>query len=323
MRKHLKVLLITQGVSRVVSPLFLSGHDVVGVLESMPRDFQLRREKAWLYDLLRGVYSVFIKKEDSLKQWCERRRVPYNFIWKGNSPEMIGWIASLKPELIVIFSMSQLLNEDILRLPSLGVINLHPSYLPAYRGANPDFWQYYDMEMEPGVTVHYVDKREDSGDIIFQERLSMPLGTKSPEWLDRLIGGAGVSLVLRALDAIAKGDVPRTAQPAISPTLRARNLRADEHSKIIDWDNWPVERIWHVLRGTESWLNAIPQPTGFLSGQRWSIGVFERRADIKGVPGTIIQRNGKRCVVARDGVIYLSMTFNWKRMILRLVSHKS
>lgn len=318
--RRLKILLITQGVSRLVPPLFSSTHDVVGVLESMPRDFRPYRQGTWLYDLLRAVYALFRRREDSLKRWCDRRGVPYNFIWKGNSSEVAGWISSLKPELIVIFSMSQLLNEDILRLPPLGVINLHPSYLPAYRGANPDFWQYYDMEMAPGVTVHYVDKGEDTGDIIFQERLNMPLGTKSPEWLDRLISGVGVPLVLKALDAIAAGNAPRKAQPSDSPTLRARNLSASEHAKIIDWVNWPVERIWHVLRGTESWLDAISPPGGVFSGHRWSVGEFEKQAhEFNHAPGSVVRLNGRSCVVARDGVIYLSVLFNWKRMVLRLL----
>lgn len=320
MARRLRVLLITQGVSRLVAPVFSAPHDVVGVLESMPRDYCPNATQSWMYATLRSVYQLFKRREESLMEWCSRHKTPYHLIWKGNAAQARDWIEKLSPELIVVFSMSQLLKKDILELPALGVINLHPSYLPAYRGPNPDFWQYYDLVLFPGVTVHYIDPGEDTGDIIFQEKVAIALGLKSPAWLDQVIGGMGVPLVLKALDAIAAGAAPRVPQPVESPTKRARNLTPDEHASMIDWANWPIERVWHVLRGTESWLNAIPQPDGLFRGHRWSIDEFERTNEAAHlVPGTLTRHNGRSCVVARDGVIYLSRAFSWKRMVLGLL----
>lgn len=318
----MKILLITQGVSRVVQPVISSGHEVVGILESMPRGYSSDAKGSVVFSFLRRIYSFFKKAESSLEDICAAYKIPYHILWKDNVDEVKGWVEDSSPDLIVIFSMSQLLKSDILKIPRMGVINLHPSLLPSYRGANPDFWQYYDLEMNPGVTVHYVDSGEDTGDIIFQEQVHIPLGTKSPVRLDKLIGELGISLLLQAIDAIAQGRAPRIPQPAQSPTVRARNLRPEEHSQIIDWDNWPIERVWHVLRGTELWLNAIPQPAGLMAGQRWSIYEYEKidaPPCVLGQLGKLGEYNNKKCIHVRGGVIYIGIKFNIKKLILKIL----
>ena len=313
----MRIVLITQGVSRVVVPLLNSGHEIVGILESMPRGYDASK-KTILLDLLKKLYSLANRGNVFLPGFCKNKGIPYNFLWAGNSEHIEGWLRALQPDLIVIFSMSQLLREDVLRIPRLGVINLHPSFLPEYRGPNPDFWQYHDMEMNPGITIHYVDPGEDTGDIIYQERIFVPLGTKSPERLDKLIGELGVPLLLKALDAVAQGNAPRVPQPAQSPTKRARNLKIEEYKRIIDWERWPIERIWHVLCGTELWLDAVPPPAGLLSGQRWSIKDYEKIESSVGPTGTIGRHKRRRCIFLRDGVIYIDIDFDLKRSILRL-----
>lgn len=317
--EKLRILLITQGVSRLVQPILTSGHQVVGILESMPRDYSPWNRPYSLVRFLKKAYSLTGKRYLLLSDLCVARQIPYYFIWKHNTKEVAAWVEHLRPDLIVIFSMSQLLGMEILRIPRFGAINLHPSFLPAYRGPNPDFWQYYNMELNPGVTVHYVDSGEDTGDIIYQQRLRIPLGMKSPARLDKLIGELGVSLMLRAIDAIARREAPRTPQPSESPTSRASNLKPDEHLELIDWRRWPIERVWHVLRGTELWLNAVRQPTGLMAGQRWSILGYEKVRTPSMMTGRIGQFRKMKCIFARDGVIYIRIQFNIKRTILRII----
>lgn len=316
MKNKLRIVLITQGVSRVVVPLLNSGHEIVGILESMPRGFDENKKKSLVIGLLKKIYSAIKGSDYCLRDFCLARKIPYNFIWKKNAVAISSWLNFLRPDLIVVFSMSQLLRNEILKIPPLGVINLHPSILPSYRGANPDFWQYYDMEMHPGVTVHYLDSGEDTGDIIFQDRIYIPLGTKSPARLDKMIGELGVFLLLRAVDAIAQGNAPRKSQPKISPTARARNLLPDEHIRIIDWECWPIERVWHVLRGTELWLNAIAQPGGVWKGQRWSIEEYEKTDVQQGDLGCIGIYKKRKCIFVRDGVIYIRIHFDWKKALI-------
>tara|TARA_R110001592_G_scaffold45986_2_gene146685 strand:- start:14507 stop:15577 length:1071 start_codon:yes stop_codon:yes gene_type:complete len=315
----LKVLLITQGITRLVEPLLKSRHQVIGVLESAPRQQENRSTLNSLLVIPRLVYSKLRSRELSLEEKAEIEGIPYRLMASSDEPGLVEWVQKLKPDIIVVFSMSQLLSEKVFSIPDFGAINLHPSFLPEYRGPNPDFWQYYNMEMNPGITVHYIDKGEDTGDIIFQERTHIPLGTKSPVRLNGLVGENGVTIVLKALDAIQTGTSPRIKQPAKSPTAKARHLKAAEHKTIIDWHNWPIERIWHVLRGTEQWLDALPQPKSMWTGHRWMIDEFEKRVTDSTEIGEVAKKNGRYCVTCRDGYIYLSRKFNLKILIMSLL----
>jgi methionyl-tRNA formyltransferase len=314
-----RVLLITQGISRLVNPLFSTRHDIVGVVESMPRGFDENKKSSLLLNFLKLVYLSVKGRSINLRSFCEKNNVPYNYISKGRDKEIFNWVKNLNPDLIVVLSMSQLIKKELINLPRFGVINMHPSYLPEYRGANPDFWQYYNMEMNPGVTIHYIDEGEDTGDIIYQKRVHIPLGTKSPERLDKLVTETGVPLMLKAIDAIENNTAPRIPQLSLSPTERSRNLKLEEHKSIIDWERWPIERVWHVLRGTELWLNAFEQPKGFYKGQRWVVGDFERSVN-GNKPGSIVSYKGKTAVSTPEGYIFISKNFNFKKLIISQLS---
>jgi methionyl-tRNA formyltransferase len=319
MKTGLKILIITQGLSRIVEPLLNSEHNVVGILESASRDYDKQTNLYKFLSLARNLYSMLTSNKNSLKQMAKKKNLPYRLMLSSNDLGLVSWIKDLNADVILVFSMSQLLKENIFKIPKLGTINLHPSFLPDYRGPNPDFWQYHDLEMNPGVTVHYIDKGEDTGDIIFQERVYIPLGTKSPERLDVLIGKCGVSIILKALDAINIGEAPRIKQPLSSPTVRARNLTSEEHNTIIDWQNWPVERIWHLLRGTETWLNALTQQKGLMRGQRWIVGNYIRNNTNTSELGKISKENGCYYVGCKDGKIYLTRKFQLKNLIRSLL----
>jgi methionyl-tRNA formyltransferase len=77
-------------------------------------------------------------------------------------------IARFDPQLIVVANFSQILRRPLLDLPPLGVINLHPSLLPKYRGPMPYYWVLQNREPTSGVTVHFVDENVDTGDIVAQ-----------------------------------------------------------------------------------------------------------------------------------------------------------
>ncbi len=83
-------------------------------------------------------------------------------------------IKRLSPELIVVGSFDQIIPDDIISIPRFGVINVHPSLLPKYRGATPTAWVLLNGEEETGVTVHFIeDSNIDSGRIIAQARLNI------------------------------------------------------------------------------------------------------------------------------------------------------
>src|SRR3989338_1042294 len=77
-------------------------------------------------------------------------------------------VKEINPEIIVSYSYRFILKSDIFSFPRLGTVNLHISYLPWNRGADPNFWSHIENTPK-GVTVHYIDDGIDTGDIIGQE----------------------------------------------------------------------------------------------------------------------------------------------------------
>lgn len=306
-------MIIHQAVTRVVYPLLHSRHNVVGIIEC-----GAGKKPRLLQKLARAVYDVVNPRYTTLNKLAQSHRIPYYCMSNGSDDQLADWVKSLAPDVIAIHTMNQLLKPNIFSIPRYGTINLHQSYLPEYRGRNPDFWHYHDMQLHPGVTVHYIDQGEDTGDIIYQARTTIAPGTRSADYLDKLVGEVGVPLLLKALDAIATASAPRHSQPKTSPTVRARKLKPEEHQHIIDWNGWEIERIWHLLRGTEQFFNAIDPPGGWLyKGQRWKIGEFIR-CDMSGYRPSAIYREQGCCFVAcRDGKIFLNKCFLLKRFLSR------
>ncbi|WP_439182198.1 methionyl-tRNA formyltransferase [Carboxylicivirga taeanensis] len=90
-----------------------------------------------------------------------------------NSKDTIKLIESFKPDLIVVANFNQILKKEVLAIPHIGCINVHPSLLPEYRGANPIFWMFKNNEQFGGATIHFIDEGIDSGRIIKQSKFSL------------------------------------------------------------------------------------------------------------------------------------------------------
>ena len=122
-----------------------------------------------------------------LDNFCKSNGLNYQFFDKSSEAKIENWLDSIKPEIIVVYSMSHLLSKRIFSKPKYGAINLHPSLLPSYRGPNPYFWMYYYMEEKGGVTVHHLDENEDTGDIVFQREYDIRPGVIYPELVNKSV----------------------------------------------------------------------------------------------------------------------------------------
>lgn len=83
-------------------------------------------------------------------------------------------IKKLSPAIIIVSSFNQIIPKPIISIPRLGVVNIHPSLLPKYRGATPTVWALLNGEEETGVTAHFIENEKiDCGRIIKQAKLSI------------------------------------------------------------------------------------------------------------------------------------------------------
>lgn len=307
----MKIIIITQGVSRIVKPILQAfSNDIFLIIESAPRNYS---------QSLRLKYLA-----TPLKKFCIKNNLPYLLYHKSNLLTVESACLEFSPDLIVVYSMSQLLPSSILKIPKNGCINLHPSILPSYRGPNPWFWAYYNNLDVSGVTIHCIDAGEDTGDIIAQQTFNIKKGIKSPELQDLAITTIGVPLLIQVIKNIKNNKLFASyPQPLTSPTPRARNLRDEDHNSLIDWQNFSVEHIWHILRGTELWQRFITPPTIWLIlGQRWSIGNYVHcHHDYRKQVGNVLYHpKFKNILICRDGYILLRVQFSLKRAAKHLLS---
>lgn len=83
-------------------------------------------------------------------------------------------IKKFSPHIIIVSSFNQIIPKPIISIPNLGVINIHPSLLPKYRGATPTVWALLNGEKETGITIHFIENEQiDCGQIILQTKLKI------------------------------------------------------------------------------------------------------------------------------------------------------
>ena len=113
-------------------------------------------------------------------------------------------LKKLDADIMVTCAYGQILSQQILDMTKHGVINIHASLLPKYRGASPVQHALIDGEEEIGVTIMQTALEVDSGDIILQDKITLKGDENSQEALDKL-APLGARLVVKALDLIEDG----------------------------------------------------------------------------------------------------------------------
>lgn len=135
---------------------------------------------------------------------AEKNSIPYSRVAQINSDVSLRMIREAKPDLIFSAHFQQLLNAELLRIPKIGCINLHPSLLPKYRGMSPQHWPIINGDGETGVSLHFVNEGIDTGNIITQKKISIP-GDCYVSDLQRLMLPLYAEATKEALDLIGQG----------------------------------------------------------------------------------------------------------------------
>lgn len=204
------------------------------------------------------------------------------------TPEKVGDVEldlrNLRPDLIVVTDYGQYIPSNILAIPPRHSINVHPSLLPKYRGAAPIPWAIANGDTMTGVTIQYVTKKMDAGDILLQQEFEIDPDETSVA-LEKRLAEAGAALLLRALDHIRTGHIHATPQDDARATQARKLAKADGK---IDW-NLPAESIRNRIRAFQPW------PGTFCESPRGNLKII--RADMEppfagaagGKPGTVAE----------------------------------
>jgi len=131
----------------------------------------------------------------------------------------------------------RILPQELIDIPKLGSVNLHASLLPKYRGAAPIQRAIMAGEKETGATTFFIQRKVDTGNILFQEKLEIGENENFGTLHDRL-SGAGAELLLRTVKAIESDshieDIQDNSQASDAPKINKDDLR-------IDWTQSAIE----------------------------------------------------------------------------------
>lgn len=166
-------------------------------------------------------------------------------------PAVVAALRDMGAQAGVVACFSRRIPPKVLALMPLGVLNLHPSLLPHYRGPVPLFWQFRRGETQFGVTVHLMDAGLDTGPILAQERIAVAAGEETT--LSARLNAAGTKLLVEQLGRLADG----TATPAAQPDGGSYFGRPEDDDFVIPGD-WTAVRAYTFMRGTEGWGRPYP-----------------------------------------------------------------
>ena len=216
-----------------------------------------------------------------VKEYALSQRLDVYQPLKMRDGEAFAIVEALAPELIVVAAYGKILPEDILNYPKYGSINVHSSLLPKYRGAAPINWAILDGEAETGVSIMYMAKELDAGDVIAQK--TTPIGPEEDALsLTVRLAELGAEALAETVEALERGTADRTPQDGSKMTYASMLSR---EMSPIDWSR-SAHAISCQVRGLIPWPCAT---TDVIHGEVMKLyRVQETGQDTSARPGTIL-----------------------------------
>ena len=224
-----------------------------------------------------------------VKEYAISQNIPVYQPLTLRDGEALGIVKELAPELIVVVAYGRILPEDILNTPKYGSVNVHASLLPKYRGAAPINWAILNGESETGVSIMYMAKELDAGDVIRTAVTPIDPEEDAPSLWARL-AELGAATLSETIPMLQDGTAPRMPQEHAAATY-ASMLSRDLSP--IDWTR-SSRAVRDQVRGLIPW----PCATAELAGNHFKIfGTIPGNTTDK-APGTILAADKRGIEVA-------------------------
>ncbi|WP_294703645.1 methionyl-tRNA formyltransferase [uncultured Fusobacterium sp.] len=255
-----------------------SEHDIIGVFTKIDKP-NMRGKKI---------------KYTPVKEYALEHNIP---VYQPNSlknEETQNLIKNLNPDLIVVVAYGKILPKEIIDMPKYGVINVHSSLLPKYRGAAPINAALIHGEVESGVSIMYIAEELDAGDVILTVKTPISDEDTFLTLHDRLkeLGAQGL---IQAVRLIEKGEAPRIVQNHSEATFVKPFSKEDCR---INWEKSERE-IFNFVRG----MNPFPSAFTTLDEKIFKIYAVEenfKKYD-NGVCGEVVDLKKGKGVVVKTG----------------------
>ena len=215
----------------------------------------------------------------------------------AKDPALGEALTALAPDLFVVVAFS-ILPRRLLEIPRLGSVNLHPSLLPAYRGAAPIIWAVVNGEEQTGISTFQLNPRIDAGDILLQRRVPIDADETAGE-LEARLCITGAEMVVATVDGLADGTLSGRSQDPQGVTRAPKLTKEDGR---IDWSQ-PAAQIHNLIRG----MNPVPGAFTQWQGQALKVHRAQHAAG-SGAPGIVFRADDREGLVVACGEGALLLT---------------
>ena len=172
-------------------------------------------------------------------------------------PEVVEQLRAIHPDTMVVVGYGQIIPQNIIDIPRLGIVNVHASLLPKYRGAAPIQWAIANGEDFTGVTTMSINAGLDTGDMLLKWRTAIGPEENALELSPRL-AQAGADLLIDTLAGLESGSLQSQPQDdkeaSLAPILKKEDGQIDWHQ--------PATTIFHRARGFLPWPGAYSRFRG-------------------------------------------------------------
>ncbi len=199
--------------------------------------------------------------ESPVKKFAQEHNIPVLQPPNLKAPEFVEALQQLKADIQIVVAF-RMLPRIVWDMPPLGTINLHGSLLPRYRGAAPIHWAVINGEQETGVTSFFLKHKIDTGDMLFQAKMSIGEDETTGEVHDRMMI-LGAEVVLKSIQAVEEDDYVLEEQDN-SKVTKAPKIYTETCE--IDFDQTTIA-VHNFIRG----LSPFPVAWTLLDDQKLKI----------------------------------------------------
>jgi methionyl-tRNA formyltransferase len=186
-----------------------------------------------------------------VKQAALRLRLPVYQPERVRRPEAVECLRALSADCMVVVGYGQIIPQSVIDLAPLGIINVHGSLLPRYRGAGPIQWAILNGETRTGVTTMRIDAGLDTGDMLLKAETEIGPDENAIEVGGRL-GVMGARLLVETLAGLSAGTIVPEKQDAAQATWAPLLKKQDGQ---IDWRR-DASAVHNQVRGLQPWPGA-------------------------------------------------------------------
>ncbi len=241
-----------------------------------------------------GAFCPKDKRGEAMAATAENSGVALFRPNKMRDAEVQAAFLDLRPDLVILAFVTDIITETLLDIPPLGTICYHPSLLPRHRGASGINWAVIQGDIRTGLTILWVDKGIDTGPILLQKEIDIrPEDTTGSLYFNSLFP-MGIEAIAEAVDLIKRGKAPKIPQ---DDALATYEPPCDDAVAAVDWSK-PAADVYNLVRGCD------PQPGAYLMFKGEKVRLYNARlldSEQNQEPGEILNIGEGEIAVALNG----------------------